>query len=186
MNTVAAVVAAVAALAAVWFARSTVLEAIRGRRESREAHHMEMRELREERQAAAARHEAEMSEHASAFAAELALRRLAQLGAISGLMLRMVEVAREEYFHPPAPVDVTEGMGQMVTTTRLPAIRMRLDTAVAAFNKLGGTTLDVKLPEPGRGQKAASLRAWGDGVSALRVIEDLVGRKQAPHDLAGR
>jgi hypothetical protein len=68
VNTVAAVVAALAALGAVWFARSTVLEAISGRRESREAHHEEMRDLREEREAAAERHEAEMRERASAFA----------------------------------------------------------------------------------------------------------------------
>jgi hypothetical protein len=118
--------------------------------------------------------------------AELALRRIAQLEVISDLMLRIVEVAREEYFHPPAPVDVAEGKGQMVTTTRLPAIRIRVDAAVAAFNKLGGTALDVKLPEPGRGEKAASLRAWGDGVSALRVIEDLIRQEQAPHDLTDR
>src|SRR5450755_2326940 len=97
---------------------------------------------------AADRHDLEMNEGSTAFAAELALRRLAQLEAISALMPNMVEVAREEYFHPPAPVDVTEGLGRFVTTTRLPAIRSRLQTAVEAFNKLGGTTLDIHLPQP--------------------------------------
>jgi hypothetical protein len=102
------------------------------------------------------------------------------------MVLHIVEVAREEYFHPPAPVDVTEGMGQMVTTTRLPAIRSRLQSAVEVFNKLGGAILEVKLPEPGRGEKAASLRAWGDGVAALRGIEELVRRETAPRDVAGK
>src|SRR5450755_2261654 len=116
-----------------------------------------------------------MSERSTAFAAELALRRLAQLEAISALTLNIVEVAREEYFHPPAPVDVfhppapvdvTEALGQFVTTTRLPAIRSRLQTAVEAFNKLGGTTLDIHLPQPGRGEKETSIRAWTDGIRA--------------------
>jgi hypothetical protein len=145
VNTISAVVAAVAALGAVWFARSTVLEAITARRESRNAHREEMNELRAEREAAAERHRAEMLERDATFVAELALRRVAQLEVISGLLLHLVEVAREEYFHPPAPVDVTEqGFGQMVTTTRMPAIRLRLDAAVAAFSKMGGASGDLK------------------------------------------
>jgi hypothetical protein len=56
VNTISAVIAALAALGAVWFARSTVLEAISGRRESRQAHQEDMRELQTERQAAASRH----------------------------------------------------------------------------------------------------------------------------------
>jgi len=125
-----------------------VLDSVAGRRESHDAHQEEMAEVRAERQTAADRHDLEMSEGSTAFAAELALRRLAQPEAISALMPNMVEVAREEYFHPPAPVDVTEGLGRFVTTTRLPAIRSRLQTAVEAFNKLGGTTLDIHLPQP--------------------------------------
>ena len=181
VNTLSAVVAAVAALGAVWFARSTVLEAITARRESRDAHGEEMKELRAERAAATERHRAEMLERDATFVADLALRRVAQLEVISGLLLHMVEVAREEYFHPPAPVDVTEqGLGQMVTTTRLPAIRLRLDAAVAAYNKLGGASGDLKLPEPGRGEKASSLRALGDGVTALILGKDLVQRERGP------
>lgn len=181
VNTISAVVAAVAALGAVWIARTTVLEAITARRESRDAHFEEMNELRAEREAAAERHRAEMLERDASFVADLQLRRVVQLEVISGLLLHLVEVAREEYFHPPAPVDVTEqGLGEMVTTTRIPAIRLRLDAAVAAFNKMGGTSGDVKLPEPGRGEKASSLRALGDGVSALHVVKDLVLRERAP------
>lgn len=158
-----------------------MLEAITARRDSRHAHAEEMKELRAERESAAERHRAEMLERDATFVADVALRRVAQLEVISGLLLHMVEVAREEYFHPPAPVDVTEqGLGQMVTTTRLPAIRLRLDAAVEAFNKMGGASGDLKLPEPGRGEKAQSLRAWGDGISALYVVKDLVHREREP------
>jgi hypothetical protein len=45
---------------------------------------------------------------------------------------------------------------------------------------MGGASADLKLPEPGRGEKASSLRAWGDGVSALYVVKDLVIRERAP------
>lgn len=184
LNTGSAVVAPVAALGAVAVVSRTVRAANAGRRESHAAHEEEMRELHDERKAAAERHVAEVRQRAAAFEADLALRRLAQLEAISALVLLMVDVARQEYLDPPKPVDVTEGFRQMVTTTRIPAIRIRLQTAIEVFNKLGGTKLDVRLPQPGRGEQVGSMRVWGDGVDILSAIDDLVGREQSPRELS--
>jgi hypothetical protein len=190
INAAASVIAALAALATILYARATVGEARAARSENSRAHAEEIAEMRsatetetavsEQRsamEASATAHREEMDERERAFAADLALRRLAQLEQVSGLLLHLVEVAKFEYFAPSAPVDV--GGGHMVTTTRIPPIQARLRTAVAVLKELGGPDLAPMLPESGRGDKPSCMRIWGTGVSALSTIDNLVSSDPA-------
>jgi hypothetical protein len=173
VNSVATVIAAAAALVTIYFARKTVEEAKQARREQHRAHGEEMSQLREAAKASAAQHRAEMDERQRAYAADLVLRRLAQLEKVSGLLLYLVEVARSEYFAPSAPLHL-EG-GQIVTTTRLPAIQARLRTAVAILKELGGPDLTHRLPPSSRGDKDSSQRVWYAAIDAMIAIELLAG-----------
>jgi hypothetical protein len=84
--------------------------------------------------------------------AEIVLRRIEQAERVSELFLELVEVARMEYFNPPATLNET---GQVMTTTRIPAIVARLKTAVAilaarAIRLCGGFAMSNR-PERGPG-----------------------------------
>ncbi|MBV9310167.1 MAG: hypothetical protein JOZ73_05015, partial [Solirubrobacterales bacterium] len=146
MNAVAGVIAAIAALGALVFAFLTVREARTARAENRRAHAEEIEETRTATKAAIAEqraateaavaeqraattasanaHREQMAERGRVFAADMVVRRLEQLEQVAQLFLHLVEVSREEYFRPPAELDV--GNRQMVTTTRVPAIVARL------------------------------------------------------------
>lgn len=177
VSAIAAVVAAVAALVTIYFARKTVHESTKARHASHSAHVEEMAEMSGATKAAAAQHRAEMDERKRAFEADIVLRRLAQLEQVSGLLLHLVEVARTEHFQPPAPLHL-EG-GQVVTTTRVPAIQARLRTAVAILKKLGGPDFTAKLPASGSGDKPSSLRIWTEGIDLMLTIELLVPNDSA-------
>jgi hypothetical protein len=178
---VATVVAAIAALAAIYFARETVREAVRARRESASAHDTQMLQSRSAHGAQmlqmsnamtldSARHRQEMTERTRAFAAEMVLRRIEQAERVSELFLQLVEVAREEYFSPPAPLHET---GSVMTTTRIPAILARVKIAVAILADLGGPDVSDSIPVGGRGEKAGSMRVWTGGIAALVAMESL-------------
>lgn len=172
VSAIATVVAAVAALVTIYFARKTVLESTEARRDSHNAHVEEMAETTAATKAAAAQHRAEMDERKRTFEADIVLRRLAQLEQVSELLLHLVEVARTEYFQPPEPLRL-EG-GQVVTTTRVPAIQARLRTAVAILKKLGGPDFTAKLPASSRGDEPSSMRVWTEAINLMVTIELLV------------
>lgn len=106
-----------------------------------------------------------------------ALRRLAQLEQVSGLLLHLVEGARADYFAPPAPLHL-EG-GQIVTTTRVLGIQARLRTAMAVLKELGGPDLTSRLPGTSSGDRDSSLQTWFAAEDVFVVVELLVGSDDA-------
>jgi hypothetical protein len=140
VGTIASVVAAGAALVTVRFARGTVIESRAGRREAHLAHAEETRQQAQLLEATITAQEREMEERQRAWASELVLQRLIQLGRVIELLGETADIARLEIASPPEKV-----RGQIGTWTRITGALARVEAAVSTFERLGGPPLsDVR------------------------------------------
>jgi len=169
---VAALIAAAAALTAILYARSTVKEARTTSAQLGEIGKAAQAGVTEQRatvETLGTAHREEMAERARALEAELVGRRLAQLERVSEVLLELVDVTQAEYVAPPYQLEPGK------TLTRVPALLIRVQGAVAILAHLGGPEL-VNAKQLGRSAyRGRDLlpQVRGVAIDALSEIETL-------------
>ena len=164
---IASVVAAGAALLTILYARATVVEARAARQEAKEAHAEETQQQAQLLDATRVAHEQEMTERERAFASDLILQRLAQLGRITDLLGELADIARTEQTNPPPLIE-----GTPFKLTRTTGALVRLEAAVVIFQGLGGPPLAKveQLSKEGRRANTPPMHIVGEAMAALDEI----------------
>ena len=122
-------------------------------------------EQRTATEASEAAHREQMAERERALTAEMTVQRVAQVERISTLLLNLVDVARDEQLRPPEPLDE----GSPFRATAIPAILVRLQSAVLILESLGGPRLlRPSRSRPGYGGGSNAMAIASAGIDAFR------------------
>jgi hypothetical protein len=148
---VASVVAAIAAVIAIVYAAKTVRDAQGARKEAATQHREAMKFSRE------------------AADANLVVQRIAVLQEVLAATVDLVDVARSEAQDPPPNIELN---GTFTTTTKLPAMQIRLRAVVKFLATIGGPNYIADLPQHADASGSVSAqRVWVESVTLLSKID---------------
>jgi hypothetical protein len=164
-NAIGGVGAGVATVAAL----VTIIVANGARKDAKTAHQEVMAEQRAASEAAHEAFAAEMAERNSALKSQIVLERIAQAERIGDLLVRVVDLAREE----------DREFGSMAPTPTgsyrsLPALLTRLSAAVVALQRLGGPPVKSASQIAASGGGEVPTRVLSGAVSALQELDAIV------------